>query len=786
MGSLRWRIIVFVAGVLAVVAALSYLTVHSLRLERAELIARREAKFQESIRLVLWRMDSAITPIIAREAARPHFEYESFYPADRAYTRRVRDVDAGEVLVPSPLLHIPDPLVRLNFQVEPSGEVVSPQVPSGMLRSLAEPTYVSAYSIATNRERLDSLRILMTTPAPAASLAIDAAELSAKLEQSQPRTEVGFITQSDRNAESRLQQNSRGSQTEESLSAQEFQARQNVTDYAKNINDSELRKQRAQPQYAQTPTGEPQSGGKAQDDAARTAEKAIAADLKMADKDAAGNNGPISADNRSQARSESGAAPNTQTGAAADPVSAAPSDASDKRPWERGAPGSSGERASGRETAEKTPVPETGKKEVSEKDQEALKVPAMPGSAPSIGGASVHPTGDGLKGAEPWLDAIDAGAGPNQPEVLPPTTTEPEVEQTGFRAMWVQREPDAEPQLLFVREVVIEGETVKQGFWLDWPVLRDELVASAMDLLPGTSLKPVVMSPGARTDQMLGRMLAAIPAELIVPTLPEVETPAWSPMRTTLATGWGAALIAVLAIVLVLRASFELAERRGRFVSAVTHELRTPLTTFCLYSQMLDDGMVQDEGAKREYVRTLRDESQRLARIVESVLEYAKLGRRRSGPTRATVRVGALLDQVVPPLAARSAQCGLELICERGAGMDRLVTTDAEHIERILSNLIDNACKYAKGTDRRVHLVAEAVGGTLSIIVRDHGPGIPASEKRRIFRAFFRGKSQSHGGEPGLGLGLALSQGLANELGGELKLMDVAEGAAFRLTITME
>src|SRR5690606_23556726 len=87
-----------------------------------------------------------------------------------------------------------------------------------------------------------------------------------------------------------------------------------------------------------------------------------------------------------------------------------------------------------------------------------------------------------------------------------------------------------------------------------------------------------------------------------------------------------AVLVAVGAIGLVLRASMDLSDRRGRFVSAVTHELRTPLTTFCLYTEMLADGVVAREEARREYLSTLKDESRRLARIVENVLAYARLG----------------------------------------------------------------------------------------------------------------------------------------------------------------
>ena len=74
-----------------------------------------------------------------------------------------------------------------------------------------------------------------------------------------------------------------------------------------------------------------------------------------------------------------------------------------------------------------------------------------------------------------------------------------------------------------------------------------------------------------------------------------------------------------------LRASIAFGERRSRFASAVTHELRTPLTTFRMYSEMLADDMVPDEGQRRVYLATLKEESGRLATLVENVLTYARL-----------------------------------------------------------------------------------------------------------------------------------------------------------------
>jgi hypothetical protein len=143
--------------VLLVFGALGWATFHALRLERLEADARAEARYQESVRLALWRMDAKITPMIAREAARPYFQYRPFYPADRAYTRMLSEVEPGEVLVPSPLLQTDDPRIRLYFERDADGVLHSPEAPTGEMRRLAESNYVTRYAVVSSEQLLTQL-----------------------------------------------------------------------------------------------------------------------------------------------------------------------------------------------------------------------------------------------------------------------------------------------------------------------------------------------------------------------------------------------------------------------------------------------------------------------------------------------------------------------------------------------------------------------------------------------------------------------------------------------------
>jgi len=117
--------------------AMGWVSMTLLRLEHAEEQSQAQAQREENVRLALWRMDSALAPLIAQESGRPYFSFGSFYPAERAYTRMFAEVQRGEVLIPSPLLTHPAPQTIVHFQFDPQGVLTSPQVPLGNKRNLA-------------------------------------------------------------------------------------------------------------------------------------------------------------------------------------------------------------------------------------------------------------------------------------------------------------------------------------------------------------------------------------------------------------------------------------------------------------------------------------------------------------------------------------------------------------------------------------------------------------------------------------------------------------------------
>jgi len=137
--------------------AMGWITLTALRLDRAEAEAGRRAVLEENIRLALWRMDSALAPVIARENARPYFDYTPFHPSEQVYTRMFAPIKRGDVLVPSRLLNFKSRFVLLHFQFDDMGRITSPQVPSGNMRDLAETGYMTGAGIETHAERLKRL-----------------------------------------------------------------------------------------------------------------------------------------------------------------------------------------------------------------------------------------------------------------------------------------------------------------------------------------------------------------------------------------------------------------------------------------------------------------------------------------------------------------------------------------------------------------------------------------------------------------------------------------------------
>jgi signal transduction histidine kinase len=219
------------------------------------------------------------------------------------------------------------------------------------------------------------------------------------------------------------------------------------------------------------------------------------------------------------------------------------------------------------------------------------------------------------------------------------------------------------------------------------------------------------------------------------------------------------------------------AARRVGFVTRVSHELRTPLTNIRMYAELLEDAVDDDDQARR--ARVIVAESQRLGRLIENVLAFARhqRGVLADGPARvdvdAVVREAAATFE--PALGAR----GIEIKLELGAPPPARATADA--VDQIVANLLSNVERYA-AAGGEVVIATRAAGGRVVVSVADRGPGVPARDRDRIFEPFHRAGDSLTAGS-GTGLGLAIARDLARDAGGDLVLAEAARGACFELSL---
>ncbi len=534
-----------------VVCTLAFISALMLSLESNEAESRQDAQLQEAVRVTMARMESRLSPILSTETARPYFHYAAFYAADEVYTRMLRPLDVGDILVPSPLLSNTPEFCRLHFQIGADGSFTSPRVPSGNLLDVAEMSYISGADVQKAEKELEALS--------------------------------GSI---------------------------------------------------AGAQFVITMCGEPDG--------------------------------------------------------------------------------------------------------------------------------TINPTTGSWRTAE---TGIEVGT---------------------MTAQWIGE--DESTMLVVVRTVSTPSSKFVQGVWLDWDLLRSELLKEASGLLTAARLEQSSLTTlNSNISGGPNHALSSLPVMLVPGAITPARNSVLTPTRAMLGVAWITVLVSIVAVGFVVRTLADLGERRGRFVSAVTHELRTPLTTFRLYSHMLADGTVKDDVQRQELVETLSTESDRLQRVVENVLSYARLADVAGKPPKQRVNTHALLTDILPVLERCAAEQDMQLECELEDMKDTHIYTEPQSLERVLVNLVDNACRHAGGvsatTDRRIHIIGDRFGASLHIKVADHGPGVNPAQVSKIFQPFASG-CHHKGITSGLGLGLALAREVVREHGGELRCQQQdAYGAVFVITL---
>jgi two-component system phosphate regulon sensor histidine kinase PhoR len=231
-----------------------------------------------------------------------------------------------------------------------------------------------------------------------------------------------------------------------------------------------------------------------------------------------------------------------------------------------------------------------------------------------------------------------------------------------------------------------------------------------------------------------------------------------------------------------LTAQTRLENARKEFVANVSHELRTPLSVIKGYVETLIDGARNDPALQLRFLQTIARHADRLTYLIEDLLTLSQL---ESGGIALNLQQVDLRNQaarVVEDFAVRAAERQMRLVNQAPEAL--VVRADADRLQQVLVNLVDNAIKYGqRGSE--VTLGARLVAPeTLDVWVHNEGAGIPAGALPRVFERFYRVDRARSREQGGTGLGLAIVKHIVQSHGGEVRVESLPErGTTFTFTL---
>ena len=213
------------------------------------------------------------------------------------------------------------------------------------------------------------------------------------------------------------------------------------------------------------------------------------------------------------------------------------------------------------------------------------------------------------------------------------------------------------------------------------------------------------------------------------------------------------------------RRQLALAQKKTDFVSNVSHELKTPLTSIRMFAELMQSGRAE-ASRQGQYLRIIMVESERLTRLINNVLDFARIERKQKVFDRTQFDLRSLVERTWESQELHLQESGFTTRWQSAPGPYPVIG-DEDAIAQILVNLLSNAEKYA-GAQKEVELHSYIDSATVCVSVLDRGLGVPPGEEGKIFEAFYRAHDSLSSGIQGSGLGLTLAQRHAGEHGGEI------------------
>ncbi|MDX1709036.1 MAG: HAMP domain-containing sensor histidine kinase, partial [Desulfobacterales bacterium] len=337
-------------------------------------------------------------------------------------------------------------------------------------------------------------------------------------------------------------------------------------------------------------------------------------------------------------------------------------------------------------------------------------------------------------------------------------------------------------QIFIFRRIMINQQIYRQGFILKIRSFLEHLVQTYFRRQPMAgfaNLRLQVLDQGqvinmaeagaaAQDPKLVVQRAFPPPFAFLNATLSSAEIPR-SAGRQTLMVMIGVLatifLLGLLAIYKSAQTLVDLSERRTQFVSSVTHELKTPLTNIRMYIEMLAQGIAKDTEREQEYFKIIDSEGSRLTRLINNVLDLAKLEKKQRVLDLEPGTFEEVVAEVQTVMQAKLQQEGYTLTLQ----MEdiRPFKYDREAMIQVLINLIENSLKFGRAAVRKeITIRTYPDGRWVKIAVSDCGPGIPRPALKKIFDDFYRVDNSLTRTTRGTGIGLALVKKFVRLMGG--------------------
>jgi two-component system sensor histidine kinase ResE len=222
----------------------------------------------------------------------------------------------------------------------------------------------------------------------------------------------------------------------------------------------------------------------------------------------------------------------------------------------------------------------------------------------------------------------------------------------------------------------------------------------------------------------------------------------------------------------------QLENMRRDFVANVSHELRTPLTLIQGYAEALEEGLAVDEEARQEMVGIIREETNRLKRLVSDLLDLSKMQSGNLQLTLNSINLPSLLERATHPFRPLAREQKIQLKLQLGQQLPEIIG-DEDRLAQVLINLLDNALRYTP-EGGAIELGVAAKGKGVEIWVQDSGSGISPQEVPYIFERFFKVDKSRRRDSAGTGLGLAIAKSIIQAHGGTFRVeSELGKGTGF-------